>query len=196
MDVPMPPAMAARVAGQDAADRRQAENDAYAAADEAVMRRRVADHVAHVFEAQTGYTEAEWFHAQQQMAWARGDLGWDANATPGTAAHPEVLVDGQSLPRPAAPGTARRHESADDGLAARVAAEAEAGARMIARHRSAARQREIARLECELAAERRVPAAPRRLVVRAEAGPPSSRTAGGPAPLAMPEAAPYLPVDW
>lgn len=188
--------MARLVAETEAAEAAELELAAYARQDAAQAGAIMARHREHVHEAMTGVDSATWREAMQARNEALADSGYDPAATPGSAARPEVLVDGGSLPRPGAGGTARRHEPADDGLLARAAAEAEAGAQMIARHRSAARQREIARLECELAAERRVPAAPRRLVVRAEAGPPSSRTAGGPAPLAMPEAAPYLPVDW
>ena len=201
MDVPMPPAFAARVAGQDAADRRQAENDAYAAADEAELRRRVAEHQAHVFEAQTGYSEAEWFHAQQQIAWAKGDAGYDPAATPGTAAHPEVLIDGASLPRPAAPGTARRSEPTDDALARRVDEEREAGQAMLMRHRTAVRQREIRRLELELELERgqahgaATAASSGRVVVRSSAAGDRLRSPTGPV-LSRPELASRLTQDW
>ena len=99
-------------------------------------------------------------------------------------------------------------ESVIDAQLRRNADEAAAWAPQLARHRQAERRREIRRLEALAAAERREAATPGRAVTRGEAAPPPvSRVSGGlappaddprrwpagPPPLAMPEAAPYLP---
>jgi hypothetical protein len=205
----MPPAMAWAVAAGDARDERQAVNDRYAAEDEQVMRARVAEHVGHQFEARTGYTEAEWFWARQQVQFARGDLGWDANAPLGSPQHPEPLVDGASVCRPAAGGTARRSGisstlSGNSGvgeaeeLARRVAFEAEAGREVIARARSASRRAEISRLERLAELERQAggpvtATAGGRVAVRASVA--GGRWPDGPV-LSRPELASRLPRDW
>ena len=192
--IPLPPGMAVLVARQDAADQNQAEVAEYAREDDAVMRVRVREHQSHAFEAATGYPEHEWLAAQQAVQFAKGDLGWDANAPLGSPQHPEPLVAGESVCRPAAPGTARRSGASEaEELARRVAFEAEAGREVISRAKTISRRRQIAELERELAAGRDVPG-------------PATSTAGGRViarsfaagdgwvpPPPLPAAAPFVP---
>jgi hypothetical protein len=94
---PLPVAMAAAVARQDAADRQALELAEAAREDEAPMRAIVARNIDAQHEAQTGYSVHEWQAARQAALSALADAGHDPSAVVGTAAHPEVLVEGASL---------------------------------------------------------------------------------------------------
>ena len=94
---PLPPHMAAHVARTEAAEAAAAELAAAEAADDRALRRRIAEVAEHHWEATTGHTSAEWEQARQAAVDARDAAGFDASAPYGWAAHPEPLVDGQSL---------------------------------------------------------------------------------------------------
>ncbi len=141
------------MAATEAAGARQAELDAYARQDEAGVREVMRRHADHVQEAATGYTSAQWQAFQQARVQALADAGYDAGAPVGSAAHPELLVDGQTLtpmrgPAVAAEAARARYEAASgvDAVLRRNAAELAAwNAPAIRRQREICLEQAIAR---------------------------------------------------
>jgi hypothetical protein len=126
----LPPNMARLVAQNEAAEAREQELAAYAAADDAQMAARLAQHQEDIHIAQTGVDSATWREAQARRGDALAAIGWDPSAPVGSEHRPAILVGGEEL-TPARPlemaeeAQARRYDDAAgiDALLARNEAE-------------------------------------------------------------------------
>ena len=115
----MPAAMRRALAQEERREEAQRladEQDRASRAQDQEIMRQVAEH--HWLDT-TGHTLSEWQESRARVAEALAESGWDPAATPGSAARPAILVDGQDItPRPDVAGAAQRYQQ--DGLAAQL----------------------------------------------------------------------------
>jgi hypothetical protein len=140
-EIPLPPGMAAKIAASEEAEERarvREESDRVSAAQD---KARMAEVHGHQFESLTGYSPQVWEAARSALAQASCDSGFDPSAPVGSARHPEILVDGESLAQ-----VARRAQAVDRD--AELLARCDAGRRAwdhdprILRQRAASRRAE------------------------------------------------------